>query len=206
MIFNNLPKTLLLLCLIACNRVGDGFTPEELALINGADSIMRVLTIDNPADSAVLRTPSRDIPSEALTSADFKRLAELMLATVNHPSQDGVGIAGPQVGINRRVVAVQRYDKEPVECNGVVNHPFEVYPNIRIVWASDSLIPGPEGCLSVPDQRGVVMRSPEIVIEYASMTSAGEATMIKDTVKGFTAVIFQHEIDHLDGTLYIDRL
>ena len=206
MIFNNLPKTLLLLCLIACNRVGDGFTPEELALINGADSIMRVLTIDNPADSAVLRTPSRDIPAEALTSADFKRLAELMLATVNHPSQDGVGIAGPQVGINRRVVAVQRYDKEPVECNGVVDHPFEVYPNIRIVWASDSLIPGPEGCLSVPNQRGVVMRSPEIVIEYASMTSAGGDTMIKDTVKGFTAVIFQHEIDHLDGTLYIDRL
>lgn len=167
---------------------------------------MRVLTIDNPADSAVLRTPSRDIPTEALTSADFERLAELMLATVNHPSQDGVGIAGPQVGINRRVVAVQRYDKEPVECNGVVDHPFEVYPNIRIVWASDSLIPGPEGCLSVPNQRGVVMRSPEIVIEYASMTSADEATMIKDTVKGFTAVIFQHEIDHLDGTLYIDRL
>lgn len=167
---------------------------------------MRVLTIDNPADSAVLRTPSRDIPSEALTSADFKRLAELMLATVNHPSQNGVGIAGPQVGINRRVVDVQRYDKEPVECNGVVDHPFEVYPNIRIIWASDSLIPGPEGCLSVPNQRGVVMRSPEIVIEYASMTSAGEATMIKDTVKGFTAVIFQHEIDHLDGTLYIDRL
>ena len=206
MIFNNLPKTLLLLCLIACNRVGDEFTPEELALINGADSIMRVLTIDNPADSAVLRTPSRDIPAETLTSADFERLAELMLATVNHPSQDGVGIAGPQVGINRRVVAVQRYDKEPVECNGVVDHPFEVYPNIRIVWASDSLIPGPEGCLSVPNQRGVVMRSPEIVIEYASMTSAGGDTMIKDTVKGFTAVIFQHEIDHLDGTLYIDRL
>jgi peptide deformylase len=68
------------------------------------------------------------------------------------------------------------------------------------------LIPGPEGCLSVPNQRGVVMRSPEIVIEYASITSAGEATIIKDTVKGFTAVIFQHEIDHLDGTLYIDRL
>lgn len=190
----------------SCNETYDRFTADELALINGADSIMRVLTIDNPADSAVLRTPSRDIPAEALISADFKRLTELMLATVNHPSQDGVGIAGPQVGINRRVVAVQRYDKEPVECNGVVDHPFEVYPNIRIVWASDSLIPGPEGCLSVPDQRGVVMRSPEIVIEYASMTSAGEATMIKDTVKGFTAVIFQHEIDHLDGTLYIDRL
>ena len=206
MIFNNLPKTLLLLCLIACNRVGDGFTAEELALINGADSTMRVLTIDNPADSAVLRTPSRDIPTEALTSADFKRLAELMLATVNHPSQNGVGIAGPQVGINRRVIAVQRYDKEPVECNGVVDHPFEVYPNVRIVWASDSLAAGPEGCLSVPNQRGVVMRSPEIIIEYASKNSADKVTMVKDTIKGFTAVIFQHEIDHLDGTLYIDRL
>ena len=206
MILNNLSKTLLLLCLIACNRVGDRFTAEELALINEADSIMRVLTLDNPADSAVLRTPSTDLPAEALISPDFERLAELMVATVTHPTQDGVGIAGPQVGINRRVVAVQRYDKEPVECNGVVDHPFEVYPNVRIVWASDSLTAGPEGCLSVPNRRGVVMRSPEIVIEYASMASADKVTMVKDTVKGFTAVIFQHEIDHLDGTLYIDRL
>lgn len=200
MIFNNLRATLplLLLCIISCNRVGDGFTAEELALINGADSTMRVLTIDNPADSAVLRTPSRDIPTETLTSEDFERLAELMLATVKHPSQDGVGIAGPQVGINRRVVAVQRFDKE--------NYPFEVYPNVRIVWASDSLAAGPEGCLSVPNQRGVVMRSPEIIIEYASKNSADKVTMVKDTIKGFTAVIFQHEIDHLDGTLYIDRL
>ena len=215
MIFNNLPKTLLLLCLIACNRVGDGFTPEELALINGADSIMRVLTIDNPADSAVLRTPSRDIPAETLTSADFERLAELMLATVKHPSQDGVGIAGPQVGINRRVVAVQRYDKEPVECNGISDYPFEVYPNVRIVWASDVLRPGPEGCLSVPDRREVVMRSEGIVIEYTDLKAfekAGKSIskstlpVVRDTIKGFTAVIFQHEIDHLDGTLYIDRL
>ena len=203
MIFNNFPKTLLLLCLIACNRVGDGFTPEELALINGADSIMRVLTIDNPADSAVLRTPSRDIPAETLTSADFERLAELMLATVKHPSQDGVGIAGPQVGINRRVVAVQRYDKEPVECDGISDYPFEVYPNVRIVWASDVLRPGPEGCLSVPDRREVVMRSEEIVIEYTNLKAL---QTVRDTIKGFTAVIFQHEIDHLDGTLYIDRL
>lgn len=208
MIFNNLRATipLLLLCIISCNRVGDGFTPEELALINGADSTMRVLTIDNPADSAVLRAQSIDLPAEALLSADFERLAELMIATVTHPSQDGVGIAGPQVGINRRVVAVQRYDKEPVECNGVVDHPFKVYPNVRIVWASDSLAAGPEGCLSVPNRRGEVMRSQEIVIEYASKDGDEQIKMATDTIKGFTAVIFQHEIDHLEGTLYIDRL
>ena len=206
MIFNNLPKTLLLLCLIACNRVGDGFTAEELALINEADSIMRVLTIDNPADSAVLRTPSTNLPTETLLSKDYARLTELMVATVTHPSQDGVGIAGPQVGLNRRVVAVQRFDKEPTEWGGKIDHPFEVYPNVRIVWASDSLSAGPEGCLSVPNRRGEVMRSQEIVIEYASIGDEDQVKMVTDTIKGFTAVIFQHEIDHLDGTLYIDRL
>jgi peptide deformylase len=121
-----------------------------------------------------------------------------MIATVTHPSQDGVGIAAPQVGINRRVVAVQRFDKE--------GEPFEVYPNIRIVWASESLESGPEGCLSVPDRRGEVMRSQEIVIEYADVTRLDcPEHMVRDTVKGFTAVIFQHEVDHLDGILYIDK-
>ena len=175
-------------------------------MINDADSLMRVLTIDNQADSAVLRTPSTDLPFEALLSADFSRLAELMITTVTHPSQDGVGIAGPQVGLNRRVVAVQRFDKEPVEWNGKVDHPFEVYPNVRIVWSSDSQTVGPEGCLSVPNRREDVMRAQEIVIEYASIDTEENVTMIKDTIKGFTAVIFQHEIDHLDGLLYIDRL
>ena len=206
----NLHKTLTLgltlsLCIISCNRAADGFTTEELALINGADSTMRVLTIDNPADSAILRATSTDLSSEALLSKEYERLAELMVATVTHPSQDGVGIAGPQVGINRRVVAVQRFDKEPVEWDGKTDYPFEVYPNVRIVWASDSLAAGPEGCLSVPDRRGDVMRSQEIVIEYADISNK-EVPMIRDTVRGFTAVIFQHEIDHLDGVLYIDRL
>jgi peptide deformylase len=174
---------------------------------------MRVLTIDAPSDLAVLRSLSYDLSDSALLSDDFKRLAELMVATVTHPSQDGVGIAGPQVGLNRRVVAVQRFDKE--------GEPFEVYPNVRIVWASDSLATGPEGCLSVPDRRGEVLRSQEIVIEYADIDGAEYSCkegrlnsnrdvkpipMVRDTVSGFTAVIFQHEVDHLDGVLYIDRL
>ena len=181
---------------------------------------MRVLTIDDPADSLVLRAPSHDLSDDALLSSDYEKLAELMVATVTHPSQDGVGIAGPQVGLNRRVVAVQRFDKEPVLRAGRLDHPFEVYPNIRIVWASDSLAPGPEGCLSVPDRRGDVLRSTEIVIEYADITglkdadsksnpaqpACGTAPIVRDTVSGFTAVIFQHEIDHLEGVLYIDRL
>lgn len=180
------------------------------------EGTMRVLTIADRSDSLLLRQTSRDFSAQALLSDEYTSLCSLMVATVTHPSQDGVGIAGPQVGLRRRIVAVQRFDKE--------GEPFEVYPNIRIAWASDSLAYGPEGCLSVPDMRGEVPRSQEIVIEYADMErlhtegargagrmrgkdrSESEIPMRRDTIKGFTAVIFQHETDHLDGTLYIDRL
>lgn len=186
--------------LLSCTgqRSEGDFTSDELALLHTSDSIMRVLTIADSLDLQVLRSQSTDLSEAALLSEDYARLARLMVATVTHPSQDGVGIAGPQVGLNRRVVAVQRFDKP--------GEPFEVYPNISIVWASDSLASGPEGCLSVPDRRGEVLRSQEVVIEYASTDCEDSLNMVKDTVKGFTAVIFQHEIDHLDGILYIDRL
>ena len=189
------------------------FTSDELAIIESTDSIMRVLTIESPRDLSVLRAPSIDFSTEALLSYEFARLADLMVTTVTHPTQDGVGIAGPQVGLNRRVVAVQRFDKE--------GDPFEVYPNISIVWKSDSLAFGPEGCLSVPDRREDVARSTEIVIEYtvvpgpyspsildieSGIAPEGCLAPVRDTISGFTAVIFQHEVDHLDGILYIDRL
>ena len=210
----------------------EDFNLDEKTLINSSDSIMRVLTIEDPSDLEILRAPSTDLSCKALMSDEYASLCELMVATVTHPSQDGVGIAGPQVGLNRRVVAVQRFDKEPVmNAAGKLDHPFEVYPNIRIVWASDSLEAGPEGCLSVPDRRGDVMRSTEIIIEYADLSGCtgctsgcaagsdhadscaecaghegGKVPMVREKISGFTAVIFQHEIDHLDGVLYIDRL
>ena len=222
MLKHNYLGVILIILAASCspsNKASD-FTRGEIRTIEAADSIMRVLTIDDPADCLVLRAPSHDLSDDALLSSDYEKLAELMVATVTHPSQDGVGIAGPQVGLNRRVVAVQRFDKEPVLRAGRLDHPFEVYPNIRIVWASDSLAAGPEGCLSVPDRRGDVLRSTEIVIEYADITglkdadsksnpaqpAGGTVPIVRDTVSGFTAVIFQHEIDHLEGVLYIDRL
>ena len=195
----------------SCCSPSEGFSEKELALIESTDSIMRVLTVEDSLDNAVLRAPSKDFSIEALRSETFAELERLMVATVTHPSQDGVGIAGPQVGLNRRVVAVQRFDKGAAGTDGEMEYPFEVYPNIRIIWASDSLSTGPEGCLSVPGRRGDVLRSQEIVVEYADMTSIRDTScedipMIRDTVRGFTAVIFQHEIDHLEGVLYIDRL
>ena len=239
-IFDSMKKHIILavamLAALSCGRPEGGFSKQELALLNSADSIMRVLTIEDPADLMTLRAVSRDFSAEALLSEDFARLSELMVATVTHPSQDGVGIAGPQVGLSRRVVAVQRFDKEPVmNASGKMDHPFEVYPNIRIVCLSDSTAYGAEGCLSVPDMRADVIRSTEVVVEYADLqqlkenhlhhlphaisskslssntlagrdSTKGDIQMVRDTISGFTAVIFQHEIDHLEGILYIDRL
>lgn len=194
-------------CITSCASADGGeFTSEEKALINSADSTMRVLTTESEEDLTVLRETSTDLSATSLMSDDFRRLAGLMLSTVTHPSQDGVGIAAPQVGLNRRVIAVQRFDHTP---DSLGNHPFEVYANIRIVSASDSLAPGPEGCLSVPGRQGEVMRSQSIVIEYADLNRLKEddkIPVIREAVSGFTAVIFQHEIDHLEGILYTDRL
>lgn len=175
-------------------RSGAGWSASEKTIING-EGVMRVLTIEDKSDSQFLRTPCKDLTIKEIRSTEYTTLAERMLVTVTSPEQDGVGIAGPQVGIGRRVVAVQRFDKE--------GEPFEVYPNIRVTAKRGSPEPGPEGCLSIPGRRGDVLRWQDIDIAYTSPRTGRDTT---ETIKGFTAVIFQHETDHLDGILYIDKL
>ena len=157
-----------LIAIGACSRVKGDWTTEEKSLINGSGDIMRVLTVADSADLAVLRGASRWLSEEDLQSREYQRLSEKMIATVTSPEQDGVGIAGPQVGISRRVVAVQRFDKE--------GEPFEVYPNIRITAFRAETEPGPEGCLSVPDMRGYVMRYRDIDIAYTSPATLQDTT------------------------------
>jgi len=183
-----------LLTLTSC--VDDlSWSEEESTLITVSPEVMRVLSVDNPADSIVLRSQSASLSAADLKSEQYAVLAEKMVTTVSSPEQDGVGIAGPQVGILRRVVAVQRFDKE--------GEPFEVYPNISIIDRRGEMECGGEGCLSVPGMYGDVMRYQDIDIKYTSLNSLCDTV---ETIKGFTAVIFQHECDHLDGILYTDRL
>ena len=182
----------MMVLLAGCAR--SGLTKQEKAVINGQGQVMRVLTVDDPHDSIFLRKKSVDFSDRDLNSPTFIILAGKMVSTVTDPSQDGVGIAGPQVGLSRRVIAVQRFDKE--------GEPFEVYPNIRIESLSGDVVPGQEGCLSVPGERGSVSRYSTVVVSYKDPLTL---MTVRDTVDGFTAVIFQHEIDHLEGILYIDR-
>ena len=193
-------------CAVSCKsgaaEEAVGFTAEELRLIGDSDSLMRVLSVTDDADEEILRRKSSELESAALLSDDYRILAEKMLATVVAPEHDGVGIAAPQVGISRRMVAVQRFDME--------GEPFIVYPNIRIDSLYGERKPGGEGCLSVPGKRGEVLRWSDIIISYTDTGKlrAGDefgSCTVRDTVSGFTAVIFQHEADHLDGILYTDR-
>lgn len=168
------------------------FSSAEKTLIESgnADQLMRVMNMVNPKDSIILKSISKPIsPIAPLTHL----LAERMLQTVQDPDHPGVGIAAPQVGINRRMIVVQRFDKE--------NYPFEVFVNPEIIWASDLMQRGPEGDLSF-EERGSIDRNYIITIQYQNL----EGETITENLEGFTAVIYQHERDHLDGILLTNRL
>lgn len=179
----------LLLCALSCQR--DPWTAWERKVVTQSDSVMYVTVM--PEDSVFLRASSRDIPERAFGTPELQTLIAKMLATVNDPSQGGVGIAAPQVGINRRIVCLQRLD--------LAGEPFEPYINIQIDSLAGEITVGQEGCLSLPGLSGMVPRHTRVHVTYRTL----EGTHVAEWIDGFTAVIFQHECDHLDGTLYTDR-
>lgn len=153
--------------------------------------MLRVLTNTNALDIDVLSAVSQDIiPVDPLLPLLSRRMYLSMRDTAN----PGVGIAAPQVGINRNVIWIQRFDKP--------GSPFEFLINPRIIKASILSRKGGEGCLSVPDERGELIRSYAIMIEYQSLDGGWHTEMLED----FSAVIFQHEYDHLRGILFPDRM
>lgn len=166
---------------------------DEQALIQAGDTsrALRILQDTTAADARILRKTSEDInPNEAL----LPLLAQRMFLAMTDTLRPGVGIAAPQVGINRNLIWVKRFDKP--------GEPFELYINPRITWRSALLRKGPEGCLSIPDFRGDVLRNYIIRVSYQDR----EGRQRDEVIEGFTAVIFQHETDHLLGILFTDRL
>jgi peptide deformylase len=172
------------------------FSPEQAALINSAKGNvpMRVFLTTDRKDSLLLRSESEDINYIGKNPL-LDTLITRMLSTVQDSASLGVGIAAPQIGILKRIILVQRFDKE--------GEPFEAYINPTIIQQTTLKQDCREGCLSIPDTSGITTnRSYAIMIEYRSPSGEKHTEM----VEGFTAVIFQHEIDHLDGILFIDHL
>lgn len=177
--------------LVAC---GETFTSAERDIILDGEGLMRVLSIADEADSLRLREVSLPVTEAMLRTEEYALLRERMLLTVQNPEAEGVGIAAPQVGIGRTIVAVQRFDKE--------GEPFEFFINPEIVERLGEKADGGEGCLSVPELYGNVSRWQSIVLRYRDEQFVEHA----EQIDGFTAVIFQHEVDHLAGRLFVDYL
>ena len=174
------------------------YTESQIELINSEkkNEVIRLFLITNKEDSVLLRTKSEPI---TLNSDKEKEttllLSQRLLATVNDPKNAGVGIAAPQVGILKQMIAVQRFDKK--------GEPFEIYINPTIKQYSKKTQFCLEGCLSIPDKMDTTKnRAYAILLEYDRMDGTHEIEMIE----AFTAVIFQHEIDHLNGILFTDHL
>ena len=169
-------------------KADDGsMTAEELSYINDTGR-RHLLQNDVEKDNEILRKVS--IPAK-LGAEGYDVLEKFMLESLG----TGVGIAAPQVGINRRLIMVQRFDKE--------EKPFEFFYNIEIKKTYGEKVVGWEGCLSIPAGFGQVERWQDIDIEYDAEAD-GKIVRKSENIKGFTAVIFQHETDHLNGILFID--
>lgn len=190
----------ILLLIVGCSSTKNinkiDFSSKDIQLITNADSLtpMRVYKITNKEDSLLLRTKSGYVkpnPNNKVLQIFIKRL----YATVRDSMSMGVGIAAPQVGILKNIIWVQRFDKE--------NFPFEVYLNPIIIKYSEKKQTFREGCLSIPNRRDTLKnRAFSIKLEYDTIDAKHKTEMIE----GFTSVIFQHEIDHLNGILYLDHL
>lgn len=166
-------------------------TPKELSIINQGDinSALPIYQTTDPEQHKTLLSTSTEVdPVDPNTATLVKRMKLSLLAT-----DGGVGIAAPQVGINRKIIWVQRFDKE--------GEPLEYFINPAIVWRSEIQNLGPEGDLSIPDFRDQFYRSKVIQLEYVDL----KGQKYSELVEGFTAVIFQHEIDHLFGILISDK-
>jgi peptide deformylase len=165
---------------------------EKLKILSGdTTTMLKVLINADVMDMEVLGAMSRDIdPADPL----LPLLSRRMFLSMRDTSNPGVGIAAPQVGINRNAIWIQRFDKS--------GSPFEFLINPRVLKASLLSRKGGEGCLSVPDERGELIRSYAIMIEYQSFDGGWHTEMLED----FSAVIFQHEYDHLQGILFPDRM
>jgi peptide deformylase len=157
-------------------------------------SVRDILHVGNPLLREVSRTVSRD----ELASAEMQHLIDDLVDTQR--AAHGAGIAAPQIGELVRIATVEvtenpRYPYKP-------RIPLTVVVNPIIEPLDDEMVEVNEGCLSVPNMRGNVMRFVNIRLRYWDRDGVEH-----DEVKrGLTAGTFQHELDHLDGLLFLDKV
>ena len=148
-------------------------------------AILKIARAGHP----IIRRPADPVPVEEITSPEVQRIIDDMLHTVD--DADGAGLAAPQVHISKRIVVLTIDDERGME----------VWINPVLTPLSEDQLVTYEGCLSVPGLRGAVPRPAKVSVEAYDREGQALSYVLED----FPAVVAQHECDHLDGVLYIDK-
>ena len=151
-------------------------------------AVLKIVTVPD----AILRRKAHKITE---FDKSFQTFVDDMIDTLR--DAPGVGLAAPQVGISQRLIVIEYGDDEDEE----IPKKLFVVANPEIIFTSDTVVEGTEGCLSVPELVGNVDRYESIIVK--GLNRHGQPVKIK--ASDWLARIFQHEIDHLDGILFTDR-
>ena len=156
-------------------------------------AIREILTVPHP----VLKQVSK--PVDVVTD-DLRRLMDDMLETMY--DAPGIGLAAVQIGEPIRVIVMDLQEKPEDDPEGEAIKKPRYFVNPEIVWKSEELAPYEEGCLSVPEVYDEVQRPARVRLKYLDYN--GNA--VEEEADGLFAVCIQHEMDHLEGVLFIDHL
>jgi len=157
-------------------------------------SILKIARLGHP----ILRKTAIEVANEKIPSSELQRLIDDMIDTMRE--YDGVGLAAPQVHQSLRITVVEslsnpRYPAAP-------DIPLTILINPKFSHMSEEMTEGWESCLSIDDFRGKVPRARELKVSAFDRT--GEKIFLE--AAGFFAVVLQHEMDHLNGMVYLDRM
>ena len=155
----------------------------------------------------MLRAPAALVPPEAIPGAEIQALIAAMVSAMR--DAPGVGLAAPQIGVGLRVIVLEdreehmaRLAQAEREARGRVQVPLTVIVNPTLRRVGDERATFFEGCLSVPGYMALVER--DLEVEVTGLDAGGAPLTWR--VRGWPARILQHELDHLEGTLYVDRM
>lgn len=160
-------------------------------------SVLNIARLGHP----ILREIAKPVSLEALTASSDNELQQLIDDMIDTMRQEeGVGIAAPQVARSLQIVIVEYRQNERYPSQDDI--PLTVFVNPKIVHSGKETASFWEGCLSLKDLRGLVTRPREVTVE--AFSRQGEKMLVE--AKGFLAVVLQHEIDHLLGKVFLDRM
>ena len=157
-------------------------------------AILKVTRLGHP----VLRQVAEIVAPETIMRAEFQQFVDDMIETMHE--YEGVGLAAPQVHVSQQVAVLEvtkhpRYPEAP-------SVPLTVLINPRLTVLAEATVDRWEGCLSIPELRGVVPRYSELRVEALDR----HGNLLDFIAKDFHARVIQHEYDHLQGKVYLDRM